>query len=225
MESRQLALCFLRALRSNEDDQAEAFYRHSIYAEYEASLSVFLTTHSSIVIATKAAEYWFGMLDLALARYLNKLIILDEHPTAYATPSHCLEGARMVTVDLHCDLLAYLGEGLIEDLGALEQDHWDVGQAIKKLCTAMDVSCRDMFLDRAECERVLEELCNREAELENCLGIMKIGLFDSQECVRRLCFVAAEFLKGSKMRYEAGIEDVLRLIGRIGDETGPDLDG
>lgn len=144
---------------------------------------------------------------------------MEEH-TDGASPSQCLATVEKISGDFEACINEICGGRLANILDLLSDQHEKLQEAIEILTETVDVSSADRILELGECSRLMRELRKREREMGVCLENVKMGVGGAQEGVRKLCFVAAEFLRGGKLRHEPGIEDVCGLVEEMGTNVG-----
>lgn len=221
METLQKAFGVLRPLKSGPDEEAEAFYRSSIYSIYESSrksLTEARRIPSTAAISEETDTALTG-LDTTFETYLHLLWCMEEH-SASASDAACLVTVRKITEDFVEELHGLIGEDLGLDLAWRSHALRTTQTAINDLRETMDSTSRDGILNAAECQRVLEGLGRREREEMGALQRLNVAVWEAQEMARRMAVVAAESLRGGRLREEYGIAAVCGLLEGLGRKLG-----
>jgi hypothetical protein len=217
IEQWQITSCGLRDLKNNEDDQREAAYRQSIYLDWNKSVAILHDTSASTTNATNFAAKFLCAIDEDLQVYFGLLESMELH-SASASLEKCLDGVEHITDHLEVSMHTNFEGCIHHAVWELARDLNHTQKGIERLIETMDTSSHDNFLDRSEYDRLLSELWQREYEIGYCLELIEFGIWEAQEGARKLSYVAADFLRGSKLRNEAGIEDFCEYLREIGDD-------
>ena len=190
----------LRILKtaSSADEQAEAHYRHRVYANYEECVEALSSTTDSIDNTAKEVSTYLRRIKYSLKMYLEMYSVFLEHmdsQTDQQTPSNRLGEMQRVT-GLFMDELELLFR--------------------KQIWTEMlELYCDDGILDPDECLRLLRELRNRKAKMAHALKRIEAVVSKVQDRTEELCGDAAEFLGCSKVKDKEGCEDFGMRLDRI----------
>jgi hypothetical protein len=219
MEALQILFGSLRVLRTNDDDKDETSYRELVYEHYDQCLEALSATTASITNAIQSTQGSLHDLDDAFRRYHLLLVCMEQHSDSIA-PRDCIDGIKLVTRELEDSLTHSFEHGLRDAVCTLRGDNRLLNDAMDDMINALDFSSHDGILNRSECERVLRAMGDREGQMWRRLHRILMAVYDAQEVARRLCFVAAEFLRQSRVRGEVGIDDVCEWVEAIGDRVG-----
>lgn len=219
MEALQILFGSLRVLRTNDDDEEEASYRELVYEHYDQCLDALSATSASITNAIQNTQNSLHDIDDAFRRYHHLLVCMEKHSDSIG-PRECIDGIKLVTRELEDSLTHSFEHGLRDALWTLRGDNRLLNNAMDDMINALHFSSHDGILNRDECERMLRAMGDREGQMWRRLHRILMAVYDAQEVARRLCFVAAEFLRRSRVRGEVGIDDVCEWVEGIGDRVG-----
>ena len=92
--------------------------------------------------------------------------------------------------------------------------------AVYDLLETVESTSRDGILNEHECHRLLYGLWRRERAEMIALQRLNVAVWDAQEMARRMCHVAAEALRGGRLREEQGIAAVCGLLETLARRLG-----
>jgi hypothetical protein len=222
MEALQKTFGALRALKSGPDEEAEAAYRSRMYSTYTTSLKILTEEDPDMIPCDeimKSAQTAFKAFDDSFESYFHLLGCMEQH-SASASNGDCILGVKKITRDFEEKILFALFVELGSALDGLNYSVGKTGRAIWDLIDAMDPSSADGILNKAECFRVLCGLWEKEEREGRCLQGLKIGMWDAQEIVRKMCYVASDFLDHGRLGDEDGVDGICDGLERLGDKVG-----